>query len=153
MGRLHAILSITRGQITGPRGSRTRERRQCVYCGYSGFFIQLGGQATGFECPACQGDLYARPARTYGEMEGFAPVVAERTAPPSPARRVAYRLIGVALAIARLLRPGAFAHRRARLAGPKVEMGSRRGGRARGEHSGGRTGEGSDGEGRARGRR
>jgi hypothetical protein len=47
------------------------DRRLCVYCGFAGLSIQAGGDLTAYRCPACQGDLYARPPRSYLEMEGF----------------------------------------------------------------------------------
>ncbi len=62
------------------RSSRpAASRRVCVYCGFSGLAIQVGGDLTEFRCPRCQGDLYARPPRSYLEMEGF-------VAPPPPGR-------------------------------------------------------------------
>ncbi len=116
----------------------------------------MGGAATGFECPACEGDLYARPARSYDEMEGFAPVAMEVLAPPSRAKRVAFVLVRWALAAARFVRPGAFAMRRPRVSGSMIEMGGgRRSVRSKSAHAGGRRGEGDapNADGGARGRR
>ena len=53
-------------------GCRDRHRRLCLYCGFDGSQIQRRGEGAVFHCPACGGDLYARPPRSYAEMEGFA---------------------------------------------------------------------------------
>lgn len=61
--------------------------RRCLSCGYGGPELQGDRGRTAFRCPACAEDLYARPARTYYEMEGFdaehAPL---RVAPPATLR-------------------------------------------------------------------
>lgn len=55
------------GHLAPPR----LQRRLCPSCGYHGRELQgERGQRT-FVCPACHCDLYARPARSYAEMEGF----------------------------------------------------------------------------------
>jgi predicted RNA-binding Zn-ribbon protein involved in translation (DUF1610 family) len=43
-------------------------RKTCLSCGYQGAKLQ-GDQI--FTCPSCGTDLYARPALSYAEMEGF----------------------------------------------------------------------------------
>ena len=53
---------------------RDRERiarRRCVCCGYDGGPLQGPRGRLVFDCPACGADLYARPARTYAELEGL----------------------------------------------------------------------------------
>ncbi len=48
----------------------------CPRCGYHGWEVQPAAsdevRADVFECPSCGGDLYARPPRSYAEMEGLA---------------------------------------------------------------------------------
>ena len=69
--------------VTSLRGGsgRADSRRMCVYCGFDGLTIQAGGDLTDFRCPACSGDLYSRPPRSYLEMEGFVAVPAAGPAP------------------------------------------------------------------------
>lgn len=46
-------------------------QRCCLICGYDGPELQ-GDTAEGtYRCPACDADLYARPPRSYAELEGF----------------------------------------------------------------------------------
>ena len=45
--------------------------RVCPSCGYAGDELQRRRESSVFECPLCDADLYARPARSYAEMEGF----------------------------------------------------------------------------------
>ncbi|MBZ0171378.1 MAG: hypothetical protein K8E66_03270 [Phycisphaerales bacterium] len=47
-------------------------RRRCVGCGFGGDEIQREHGKFVFSCPACEADLYARPAMSYAEMEGLA---------------------------------------------------------------------------------
>jgi hypothetical protein len=50
---------------------RRHTLRVCCACGYRGRELQ-GERGLGvFSCPSCGGDLYARPARSYAELEGF----------------------------------------------------------------------------------
>ena len=46
-------------------------QRCCLVCGYDG--PELQGRLTdgAYRCPACDADLYARPPRSYAELEGF----------------------------------------------------------------------------------
>lgn len=73
-------------------------RRRCVSCGHGGIQLQGDPAATSFRCPACNADLYARPARTYAEMEGFV------EAGPAPSRAASFdrisRLLLAAPAVA-----------------------------------------------------
>ncbi len=46
--------------------------RHCVCCGYAGVELQGDPAAHSYQCPSCAADLYARPPRSYYEMEGFA---------------------------------------------------------------------------------
>ncbi len=50
--------------------------RICRACGYGGRELQRR-HLTQYFCPRCGCDLYARPPRSYAEMEGFAPAPAE----------------------------------------------------------------------------
>jgi len=43
----------------------------CLRCGYRGREVQGGTDGRTFVCPRCEADLYARPARSYAEMEGI----------------------------------------------------------------------------------
>lgn len=45
----------------------------CLSCGYRGRHIQGQRGLITFQCPSCGEDLYARPPRSYAEMEGFLP--------------------------------------------------------------------------------
>lgn len=62
-------------------------QRVCLACGYRGPEVQLGHTADVFVCPACGCDLYARPPRSYVEMEqiGSAPRVTVTTTGVFPA--------------------------------------------------------------------
>lgn len=57
-------------------------QRICLACGYRGPEVQQGFPIEVFVCPACACDLYARPPRSYAEMEGvdFLPA----TSPQAP---------------------------------------------------------------------
>lgn len=46
-------------------------RRRCLDCGFDGATLQQNGSRTVYECPSCGADLYARPARSYAELEGL----------------------------------------------------------------------------------
>lgn len=46
-------------------------RVRCLYCGHDGPMLQRGPGSVPFRCPACAGDLYARPPRSYRELEGL----------------------------------------------------------------------------------
>ncbi len=43
----------------------------CLDCGFDGAELQGERGTMTFVCPTCGADLYARPARSYAEMEGF----------------------------------------------------------------------------------
>lgn len=43
----------------------------CLGCGYDGPLLQGDPGAEAWTCPSCSSDLYARPPRSYAEMEGF----------------------------------------------------------------------------------
>lgn len=58
------------GQRPVARPDRLRTRR-CLSCGYAGPELQGDRGRITFRCPACAEDLYARPARSYAEMEGL----------------------------------------------------------------------------------
>jgi predicted RNA-binding Zn-ribbon protein involved in translation (DUF1610 family) len=45
--------------------------RTCLRCGYCGPELQSDRGERTFACPACGEDLYARPARSYAELEGL----------------------------------------------------------------------------------
>ena len=54
-----------------PTGARFHaHRRVCVYCGAAHSAFHRQGVPL-LECPSCRGDLYARPPRSYAEMEGL----------------------------------------------------------------------------------
>lgn len=56
-------------------------QRVCLACGYRGPELQSGYPVEVFVCPVCACDLYARPPRSYAEMEGVG--VAPGAAPAS----------------------------------------------------------------------
>lgn len=65
-------------------------QRCCLICGYDG--PELQGDTGTYRCPACDADLYARPPRSYAELEGFiaqAPVArpVDQAATSAKARR------------------------------------------------------------------
>ena len=53
--------------------------KTCLSCGYRGAALQGSGRGSGrnasraLRCPGCGTDLYARPPRSYAELEGFVP--------------------------------------------------------------------------------
>ncbi|MHC4975070.1 MAG: hypothetical protein ACYTF7_00525 [Planctomycetota bacterium] len=47
------------------------QKRVCLSCGYDGQPVQERLEAIDFRCPMCDEDLYARPPRSYAEMEGL----------------------------------------------------------------------------------
>jgi hypothetical protein len=53
----------------------------CLACGFDGVAIQSDHRETLWSCPQCDSDLYARPPRSYAELEGF-----EEFAASSPQR-------------------------------------------------------------------
>jgi hypothetical protein len=72
-----------------------------LYCGFSGEAVQPGPSQV-FTCPRCLGDLYARPVRSYAEMEGLELAAPQRVGFAGFARRVA--LVAVtAIGLAALL--------------------------------------------------
>jgi len=46
-------------------------QRCCLVCGYDGPELQGESGEETYRCPACDADLYARPPRSYAELEGF----------------------------------------------------------------------------------
>jgi len=50
------------------------QKRMCLSCGKSDPSLQGESGLHVYECPSCGADLYARPARSYAEMEGFSVV-------------------------------------------------------------------------------
>src|SRR5437868_5098757 len=45
--------------------------RECLRCGYGGTELQAEHPEHPLVCPACGEDLYARPPRSYAELEGL----------------------------------------------------------------------------------
>jgi predicted RNA-binding Zn-ribbon protein involved in translation (DUF1610 family) len=46
-------------------------RKLCLACGYDGPALQGVRAETAYMCPNCGEDLYARPPRSYAELEGL----------------------------------------------------------------------------------
>jgi hypothetical protein len=46
-------------------------RRMCLSCGFDGRALQGEGQEGIWVCPKCGSDLYARPPRSYAELEAL----------------------------------------------------------------------------------
>ncbi|MDX2115396.1 MAG: hypothetical protein SFZ24_07210 [Planctomycetota bacterium] len=61
-------------------------RRMCRGCGFDGGALQPTSDQPSWVCPRCGADLYARPPRSYAEMEGFEPSGDARVT-AAPARR------------------------------------------------------------------
>lgn len=59
------------------------QRRMCLSCGFDGASIQSDSREHGWQCPRCNADLYARPPRSYAELEGLN----EPETPPAAALR------------------------------------------------------------------
>lgn len=76
-------------------------RKRCLRCGYDGPAVQDG--SIEFLCPHCGQDLYARPPRSYLELEGICQPEPERPRPAGLRRLFAWvtRLFGRAGASAR----------------------------------------------------
>jgi len=55
----------------GVSASAKLKRRRCLYCGYDGRILQGERREHTWLCPRCGEDLYARPPRSYAEMEGL----------------------------------------------------------------------------------
>lgn len=68
-------MSLARVEIQGHLWQRV-----CLSCGFRGPELQRDDEHAAYHCPGCGQDLYARPPRSYAEMEGLA-----RPAPPAPA--------------------------------------------------------------------
>lgn len=56
-------------------------RRMCLTCGYAGIELQLSEDTAPWYCPGCGQDLYARPARSYAELEGIDKAPSGQVAP------------------------------------------------------------------------
>ncbi len=86
------MLPIAMAYVRQETADRLRQR-VCLACGYRGPEVQPGFPEDVFVCPACGCDLYARPPRSYAEMEdigGAGPrveVAAGVSAAAGPARR------------------------------------------------------------------
>ncbi|MBL8745525.1 MAG: hypothetical protein JNK58_04120 [Phycisphaerae bacterium] len=46
-------------------------RRMCLCCGFDGRAIQNDSRETEWACPRCGSDLYARPPKSYAELEAL----------------------------------------------------------------------------------
>ncbi|MBL0926152.1 MAG: hypothetical protein IBJ11_00680 [Phycisphaerales bacterium] len=57
----------------------------CLGCGYQGRELRAGAELSTFLCPRCGEDWYARPPRSYAELEGLGPVSVDL--PPAVATR------------------------------------------------------------------
>jgi hypothetical protein len=53
------------------RTGRWIHLRICLGCGYDGAEMQQDGENRVFRCPCCRADLYARPPRSYAQLEGM----------------------------------------------------------------------------------
>ncbi len=60
-------------------------KKTCLSCGYHGRALQGERGLSVYQCPACQADLYARPPRSYAEMEGLTEPMSSR---PGTGRRL-----------------------------------------------------------------
>lgn len=55
--------------LIGTKVAPRHAQRLCLSCGYRG--PELQGDSGVFVCPSCGTDLYARPPRSYAELEGL----------------------------------------------------------------------------------
>lgn len=69
-------------------------RRLCRSCGYAGEDLQQPDAGPVFCCPSCGADLYARPPKSYAEMELLVVGPSEKPRTPSRRRPWAVRLCG-----------------------------------------------------------
>ncbi len=60
------------------------ERKMCLSCGHRGRHLQGEKGLITVQCPACGADLYARPPRSYAELEGFIPPTPRRISVAAP---------------------------------------------------------------------
>jgi predicted RNA-binding Zn-ribbon protein involved in translation (DUF1610 family) len=58
-------------RATRPALSSRVHRKVCLACGYDGNAIQGHRAESTYACPNCGEDLYARPPRSYAELEGL----------------------------------------------------------------------------------
>jgi hypothetical protein len=67
-----AVLSVdwNMGVVRAEVPTRLR-LRTCLRCGYGGPELQNERGERIYTCPACGQDLYARPPRSYAELEGL----------------------------------------------------------------------------------
>lgn len=65
----------------------TLARKRCLRCGFDG--PELQRELLDFCCPHCGQDLYARPPRTYFELEGLR----ELASPARPRKRFRLRRV------------------------------------------------------------
>jgi predicted RNA-binding Zn-ribbon protein involved in translation (DUF1610 family) len=56
---------------TRPAITAEQARKKCLACGFDGRALQGERGRLTFECPSCGADLYARPPRSYAELEGL----------------------------------------------------------------------------------
>lgn len=84
--------------LRSPLSSRVH-RRLCLSCGYDGPALQGHRAEATYVCPNCGEDLYARPPRSYAEMEGFdeefEPDVLPRLGGPARPARLLDRLLNL----------------------------------------------------------
>lgn len=56
----------------------------CLACGFDGGALQSDHREGVWVCPRCGSDLYARPPRSYAELEGLADSTPRPWAQPAP---------------------------------------------------------------------
>jgi len=69
------------------------DRKMCLGCGFDGAELQGHLAHVRYQCPSCGHDLYARPPRSYAEMEGLSP--APRQARSTRMEEWAVRLMAI----------------------------------------------------------
>lgn len=72
--------------------------KTCLACGYRG--PALEGPERALRCPSCGEDLYARPPKSYAELEGFLPSDDTIDMHSRPAQGTRRRRIGQARSLA-----------------------------------------------------
>jgi hypothetical protein len=79
----------------GRPGTPDHRTPMCLYCGFRHAALAAPGSAAALRCPCCQADLYARPPRSYADLEGLTDLL------PPPPTSLASRAAAAASRLAR----------------------------------------------------
>ncbi len=76
--------------------------RRCLSCGHAAEAFQSPVFAGPYACPECGDDLYARPPRSYAELEGFVDAAPMRVV-AGPVRRTRFGRVCERVAVVGIL--------------------------------------------------